>query len=72
MRVNEGLKPACAKSCPTRALNFGDEEAMKKLAEEHLAAAKKKYGDKAQILDADDVRVLYLVVDDKKKYHEYA
>lgn len=72
MRVNEGLKPACAKSCPTGALEFGDEEAMKKLAESRLAEAKKKYGDKAQILDAEDVRVLYLIVDDKKKYHEYA
>lgn len=72
MRVDEGLLPACAKSCPTGALNFGDEAAMKKLANERLAEAKKKHGDKAQILDIDDVRVLYLVVDDKKKYSEFA
>jgi formate dehydrogenase iron-sulfur subunit len=72
MRVNEGLLPACAKSCPTGALMFGDEAEIKKLGEERLALAKQKFGDKAQILDPDDVRVLYLIVDDKKKYSEYA
>jgi formate dehydrogenase iron-sulfur subunit len=72
MRVNEGLLPACAKSCPTGALMFGDEAEIKKLGEERLALAKQKFGDKAQILDPDDVRVLYLIVDDKKRYSEFA
>ena len=67
-RVEAGLLPACAKACPTGALNFGDEADMKKLANEHLNAAKKKFGDKAQILNPNDVRALYLVVDDFEMY----
>jgi len=67
-RVKAGLLPACAKSCPTGALMFGDEAAIKKLAEERLKAARLRYGAKAQILDPADVRVLYLVVDDYDKY----
>lgn len=68
MRVNEGLVPACVKSCPTGALNFGDEAAMKKLAAERLDQAKKRFGEQARILDADDVRVLYLALDTYGKY----
>ena len=66
-RVDAGLLPACAKACPTDALNFGDEAAIKKLAKARLAEAKEKFG-KAEILNADDVRVLYLVVHDYPMY----
>lgn len=70
-RVSNGLLPACVKVCPTAAMNFGDREEMLKLANERLAALKAKYP-KAQLLDADQVRVIYLVVDDPKKYHKNA
>jgi formate dehydrogenase iron-sulfur subunit len=66
-RVAAGLTTACSKACPTGAINFGDEADIKKLAEERLAAAKRKYG-RAEILDADKVRVLYLVIDEYPKY----
>lgn len=66
-RVEAGLLPSCAKACPTGALNFGDEADMKKLAKERLAEVKKKFG-KGEILDANDVRVLYIVIDDYPKY----
>ena len=71
-RVAAGLLPACVKACPTGALNFGDEAAIKKLAQERLAIATKRYGKAAQILDAKDVRALYLVVDDPVKYAQSA
>jgi formate dehydrogenase iron-sulfur subunit len=67
-RVEVGLLPACVKTCPTGALNFGDEAEIKKLAAERLAAAKKKFGGNAQILDAKDVRSLFLVLDDLPMY----
>ncbi len=70
-RVEAGLLPACAKACPTGALNFGEEVEIKKLADERLAAAKKKFG-KAEILDATDVRSLFLVIDDYPKYVKVA
>lgn len=70
-RVSNGLLPACVKVCPTGAMNFGDREEILKLAEERLAAAKAKYPD-AQLVDADQIRVIYLVIDDPRKYHKFA
>ncbi len=70
-RVSAGLLPACVKACPTGALNFGDEPAIKKLAQERLAAAKKRFG-QAQILDAGDVRALYLVTAEESMYSQTA
>jgi formate dehydrogenase iron-sulfur subunit len=67
-RVAAGLLPACVKACPTGCLNFGDEAQIKKLAEKHLAEAQQRYGDGARILDAEDVRALYLVVTDLEQY----
>jgi formate dehydrogenase iron-sulfur subunit len=71
-RVEAGLLPACAKACPTGALNFGEEADMKKLANEHLNAAKKKFGGRGEILDLEDVRALYLITDAQAKYRPVA
>jgi formate dehydrogenase iron-sulfur subunit len=70
-RISNGLLPACVKICPTGAMNFGDRDAMMALANERLATTKKT-SPKAALLDANDVRVIYLVVDDPKKYHKNA
>jgi formate dehydrogenase iron-sulfur subunit len=67
-RVSNGLLPACVKICPTGAMNFGERDAMMTLAKERLTAVKAKYP-KAQLLDADQVRTVFLVVDDPAKYH---
>lgn len=68
-RVNAGLLPSCVLTCPTGAMNFGDREDMLKLADERLALAKAKFPD-AQLVDADDVRVVYLTAMDPKYYFD--
>ena len=70
-RIQNGLQPACVKSCPTQSMNFGDLEAMLKLAEERLNTVKTKFP-QAQLTNTTDVRVFYLVAEDPKKYHEFA
>jgi len=70
-RVSNGLLPACVKSCPTGAMNFGDRDDMLALANERFEKLKAA-NPKAQLLNAAEVRVIYLVADDPAKYHEFA
>ena len=56
-RVQNGLAPACVKTCPTGAMAFGDRDEIMAQAKEHLSRAKKKYP-RAQLLDPDSVRVI--------------
>src|ERR1700737_4555980 len=43
-RVQEGLEPACIKSCPTGCLHFGSKDDMKFLAEQRSAQLRDHYG----------------------------
>jgi len=70
-RVSNGLVPACVKTCITGAMNFGDREKMVELAKKRLQEVKAKYP-KAQVTGLDDLRVFYLLLDEPKKYYEYA
>ncbi len=70
-RVSNGLLPACAKVCPGGAVSFGDRDKILSLAKKRLAELKKDYP-KAQLLNAKDVRAIFLVLDEPKKYHEFA
>lgn len=70
-RIKEGMLPACVKTCPTGAMNFGDRAQMLELAQKRLAELKAKYP-KAELLNHDFVRTIYLVIDDPKKYHKFA
>ena len=70
-RVKQGLEPACVKTCPTDALNFGELEEMQDLANERLEKIKLIYPD-AQLLDSDDVRVIFLTAFAPGKYHTHA
>jgi formate dehydrogenase iron-sulfur subunit len=68
-RVKAGMLPACVLTCPTGAMNFGDREDMLALAEKHLAAASTKFPE-AELVDAEYVRVIYLVQTDPDSYYE--
>lgn len=70
-RIQEGLLPACVKACPTGTMNFGERKAMLEIANKRLEEVKKVYKD-AMLANADDVRVIFLLVDDPKKYHKNA
>ena len=70
-RISNGEIPACVKSCPTGTMVFGDRTEMLEKAEQRVAELKKTYP-KAQAIDADTVRVIYIVTDDPLKYHQYA
>lgn len=70
-RITEGLLPACVKTCPTGAMNFGDREEILSMAKERLEEVKKQ-NPKAELLNHDFVRTIFLVVDDPKKYHKFA
>jgi len=70
-RVSNGLLPACVKACPTGTMNFGDRDKILALAEKRLKEVKAKYP-KASLLNAEDVRAVFLVIDDSEKYWEFA
>jgi formate dehydrogenase iron-sulfur subunit len=70
-RVQNGLLPACVKTCPTGAMNFGERDDMLALAKKRLGEIKKS-SPAAKLLDADDVRVIYLVAYNPELYHKFA
>jgi formate dehydrogenase iron-sulfur subunit len=70
-RVQNGLLPACVKACSTGAMNFGNREEMLALANKRLGEVKKACPS-ATLLNADDVRVIYLVAHKPELYYKYA
>jgi formate dehydrogenase iron-sulfur subunit len=70
-RISNNMLPACVQSCPTGALEFGDREVILEQAKKQVEELRKTYP-KAMALNPDEVRVIYIVVDDPKKYHQYA
>ncbi len=69
-RIKNGMKPACVLSCPT-AIDFGERGEILAEAKRRVEELKKRYP-KAKAIDADDVRVIFIVTDDPKTYHEFA
>jgi len=72
MRIRERREPSCVKTCPTGALKFGDRKDIMALAKEHLDKAKHKFGIEANLVNPGEVRVIYLLIADPEKYHEFA
>jgi formate dehydrogenase iron-sulfur subunit len=70
-RVHKGLLPACVKTCPTGAMNFGDRDKMVDMAKKRQVEVKGKYP-KATLTGIEDLRVFYLLADDPGKYHVFA
>jgi len=70
-RVSRGMPPACVKVCSTGAMNFGERADMLVLAKKRLQEVKAKFP-KARLVDPDSVSVVYLLMDEPKKYHQYA
>lgn len=70
-RIQNGLLPACVKTCPTGSMNFGDRDEMLKLGKQRLAEVKGKFPD-AVLVDPDDVNVIYLTGHNPLLYHQYA
>jgi formate dehydrogenase iron-sulfur subunit len=68
-RVTNGLPPACVQTCPTGTMNFGAREEMVSLAQQRLSRVQKKHP-KAQLVDADDVNVIYLITESPADYYE--
>jgi len=53
-------------------MNFGDRGMILDMAKTRVAELKKKGFKKAQLLDADSIRTVFLVVDDPMVYHKFA
>ncbi len=70
-RVKDGKLPACVLSCPTNAIEFGDRDEILAKVEERVQTLKKRFP-KVQALNADSVRVIFIVTDEPDKYHEFA
>jgi formate dehydrogenase iron-sulfur subunit len=70
-RISEGMLPACVKTCPTGAMSFGDRKDMLEKANKRLEEVKSLYKE-PMLSNPDDVRVIYLIVDDPKNYHKFA
>ena len=70
-RITANQIPACVKACPTGTLVFGKRDKILEEVKKRVATLKKTYP-KAEALNADDVRVIFIVKEDPKKYYEYA
>jgi formate dehydrogenase iron-sulfur subunit len=70
-RIKEGMLPACVKACPTGTMNFGDRKDIIERANKRLEEVKKVCSE-AMLANPDDVRVIFLLADDPKKYHKFA
>jgi formate dehydrogenase iron-sulfur subunit len=70
-RITNGMIPGCVKACPTGAMVFGERKEILDMAKKRVDNLKKTYP-KAVAINPDDVRVIFIVTDDPKKYWKLA
>lgn len=70
-RITNNMIPACVKSCPTGAMTFGERDKILDQCKKRVEELKKTFPN-ASAINPDDVRVIYIVTDDPKKYWKYA
>jgi formate dehydrogenase iron-sulfur subunit len=70
-RLSNGMIPACVKSCPTGAMRFGERDKMLAECKKRLGELKKTFPN-AEAINPEDVRVIYIVKDEPKKYWKLA
>jgi len=70
-RITSGMLPACVKTCPTGTMNFGNRNGMFEMANKRLSEVKGIYKE-AMLTNPDDIRAIFLLIDDPKKYHKFA
>ncbi len=72
-RLQNGLMPACAKACPTQAIQFGPLEEMHKKADARLAALRTQGNRQAQLYGRDEgvyggLNAFFLLMDKPETY----
>ena len=67
-RVRNGEITACAKACPSSAIEFGDRDEILARADARVAALQADGYPNAKILDRRDVRLLILLADPARMY----
>jgi formate dehydrogenase iron-sulfur subunit len=70
-RISNNKGPACVQSRPTGSMVYGDRKEILALVAKRVEELKKTYP-KAMALNSDEVRVIYIVTDDPRKYHQHA
>lgn len=70
-RITNGMLPACVKACPTSTLQFGKRDEILAKAGKRVSELKQTHP-KATAINPDDVRVIYIVKDDPKRFWKFA
>jgi formate dehydrogenase iron-sulfur subunit len=70
-RITNNQIPACVKSCPTGTMVFGERDKILEMAKKRVEELKKTHP-KAEALNANDARVIFVVKDDPKKFYQFA
>ncbi len=70
-RIEAGHLPICVKTCPTGAMQFGERDKIRAIANARLSKVRTEFPD-ASLLDDDAVRVIYLITHKRGLYHHTA